>query len=242
MNTTDHDRIVDKIQKLLAKAESTTHQAEADALFAKAQEWMIQYAIDEARLISEGKARHSDPVMVEVVISDPHFRIKASLLGSVCEAHDCKAVILSSKARKCSIVGMPRDIEFVQMLFLGLLMQLTNAQTRNPVPAHEDSRAWRKGIATGFVNEVDRRMKETIQTREQAESKVKGTGTDLVLRDSRQLVDQAFKTAYPNVTISRSRASFGSYGGYSRGVSEGGRADISGGRNTINTDRKGLHR
>ena len=46
-----------KVRALLAKAESTTFEAEAEALFAKAHQLMVRNAIDEAVLHLSGSSR-----------------------------------------------------------------------------------------------------------------------------------------------------------------------------------------
>jgi len=48
--TNDRKKIADKIQKLLAKAESTGHAPEADAFREKAEELMQKHSLTRAQL------------------------------------------------------------------------------------------------------------------------------------------------------------------------------------------------
>ena len=64
----------DMINKLLRKAESTTPE-EAEALFAKAQELMVKYAIDEAMLnAAKGKQREKDDIIAFEMVSVSMYR------------------------------------------------------------------------------------------------------------------------------------------------------------------------
>lgn len=74
-----------KVQALIAKAESTEYGAEAEALYAKAQELMAKYAIDEA-MFRDSKNTDTKPIAVTVVIPDPYAKQKFSLLAGVGES------------------------------------------------------------------------------------------------------------------------------------------------------------
>lgn len=242
----DDERIIDKIQKLLAKAESTNSVHEAEALFAKAQEWMIQYAIDEAKLIATGKQERQDPVAVDATISDPYFREKARLLYYVAKFNGCKSIRTSDRNRRCTIVGMPKDIEFVQILFSSLLIQLAGALTRIDTRHVADAREYRKGFVHGFVNAIYDRLYENNKVRQQAEREVNADGTStstaLVLLDQSMIVKNAFDQLFPNVTYDRPQRSRGSWAGQKAGQSAGRNADVSGGRGRVSGTKGALNR
>lgn len=238
------EKIVTKIQKLLAKAESTNSVHEAEALFEKAQALMVQYAIDEARLVASGKRSRETPVAVDATISDPYFMAKARLLARVAKYNGCESIIISTKARRCTVVGMPSDVEFVQILFSSLLIQLAAALAR--VVPTGDPRAYRKGVVNGYVEEVNKRLYANDQVRQRAKEEVNAdgsaTGTALVLRDNSTDVAAAVKQLFPSITYTVSRASRGSSAGLSAGQSAGARADVSGGRGRVGGTRATLGR
>src|SRR5512134_846180 len=65
---TTQEAWADKISKLLRKAETTTPE-EAEALYAKAQELMAKYAIDEAMLRRAGELSTDEILEEEFVIT-----------------------------------------------------------------------------------------------------------------------------------------------------------------------------
>ncbi len=79
--------ILAKVRALLAKAESTSFEHEADALTAKAQELMARYAIDEAVANAVGGGRKETPSLRRVPVDDPYANPKSSLLAVVSSAN-----------------------------------------------------------------------------------------------------------------------------------------------------------
>ena len=77
----DHDPAINdpvllKVRALLAQAESTTFEAEAEAFTAKAQELMARHAIDAALLWSTAE-RGERPSTIRIPIDDPYVDIKS---------------------------------------------------------------------------------------------------------------------------------------------------------------------
>jgi hypothetical protein len=86
------DAALERVRKLLAKAESTSFEPEALVLFAKAQQLMQAHAITQAMLAKE---RGSDrkPIVFSVTIPAPYAREKAALLHQVARANRCRTVM-----------------------------------------------------------------------------------------------------------------------------------------------------
>lgn len=89
--TNDKQKIAAKIQALIAKAQSTTHEAEAEAFMRKAQEMLEQYQIDLGSLLDA-----DDPVIIdekgfEQTESSPSWY--KDLYIAVAALYGCKAVI-----------------------------------------------------------------------------------------------------------------------------------------------------
>ncbi len=85
-------RYLHRVRSLLAKAESTTFEEEADALTAKAQQLMARHSITAALLASDGggAAGSGGPSARRVGIDDPYEAPKALLLSSVAGANRCR--------------------------------------------------------------------------------------------------------------------------------------------------------
>lgn len=89
--TTDKKKIAAKIQALIAKAQSTEHEAEAEAFMRKAQDLLEQHQIDLGELLDA-----DDPVIID---TDGFEQTEASpswykdLYVAVAGMYGCKAVI-----------------------------------------------------------------------------------------------------------------------------------------------------
>lgn len=89
-NTNSRDKMLDKVRGLLAKAESTEHEAEAEAFFAKAYELIQTYAIDETDLRDAGG---DDPIDTEKVwLPEPYSRAKVEIAFALSRHLGCYVV------------------------------------------------------------------------------------------------------------------------------------------------------
>jgi Protein of unknown function (DUF2786) len=157
------DAVLARIRQLLAKAESTTFEAEALAFTAKAQELMTRHAIDSALVHDTEDDRHDGPITRTVHIDAPYSSAKARLLQTVAQAGRCRAVYY--EARSCSAVaGFPDDVAAVELLFTSLLVQaqgaLAEAARRAPAGTSPRSRGFRSAFLRGFDHRIDQRLRE----------------------------------------------------------------------------------
>lgn len=129
------DDITRKIQGLLRKAEGTDNENEAEAFYAKAQDLMLRYAIDEARLrdLEGAQAAKAKPVKITVDFDWFYAQAKIRMISLIAKANRCKVIInpmaqrLDRKARQVYVIGYERDVENVQILFVSILLQATRA-------------------------------------------------------------------------------------------------------------------
>jgi hypothetical protein len=84
-------RVLQRVTALLAKAESTTFHAEAEAFTAKAQELMTRHAIDRAAALDTGRGGGAVGGR-RVGVDDPYAGPRYLLLSAVAEANRCRAV------------------------------------------------------------------------------------------------------------------------------------------------------
>lgn len=144
----DEQDLIRKISGLLAKAEGTDNEHEANAFFAKAHELMVNYAIEEERVRASRRnvfGTADEPIVVDFMYASyaHHAKAKAALLEVVCRAQHVRAFMYDNrkgsydKARLVreaghtglyesqwvKLVGYEADIAHVKMLFTSLLIQ-----------------------------------------------------------------------------------------------------------------------
>ncbi len=227
MSTPDKNAMLERVRALLAKAEATEFEAEAEALTAKATELMAKYGIDKA--MAEARA-HVTPKPVNKVftIDQPYSQVKGHLLHAVARALHCKGVTLrtSGPTSRVHVFGFESDVELVEMLYTSLLLQMSHATARHPIPGWLRGRevmAERRSFMLGFVGGVSPRL-ETAYALAEEEADDTGTpGTALVLRNRDAAVEDALGAVYPKLT--KTRITWRG-GGYGAGHEAGQRANI----------------
>jgi hypothetical protein len=87
-------RYLERIRALLAKAESTKFEAEAESLVAKAQDLMTRHAIDAAPLSAHTAGMRSGerPTGMRIGVEDPYAQAKVHLLSEIGNASRCRTV------------------------------------------------------------------------------------------------------------------------------------------------------
>jgi hypothetical protein len=156
------DPVLMKVRALLAQAESTSYEAEAEAFTAKAQELMARYAIDAAVLWAQSE-RDERPVTIRLPIDDPYADIKSLLLQRVAYHSRCKAVHHPRYGLE-SVIGFASDIAAAEMLFTSLLVQSQAALQAEAAKAEPGgrtrSRSFRSSFLLSFTRRIDERLAE----------------------------------------------------------------------------------
>jgi hypothetical protein len=149
--------VLTRVRALLAKAESTEFEPEAEALTAKAQELMARYAIDAA-LVAEGAGGGADrPGMRRVLIHDPYAKGKATLLNSVAVANRCEAV-WSKEEGFCTVIGFPTDLAVTDVLFTSLVSQCSAAM-QHASRGVRGARTFRDSFVLAFAVRIGTRLR-----------------------------------------------------------------------------------
>jgi hypothetical protein len=163
MRETTSDAVLARIRHLLAKAESTTFEAEALAFTAKAHELMTHHAIDVAILDTTGSP-HGGPITTTIHLDAPYVSAKAMLLQTVAEVGRCRTVF-DSRVGASALVGFADDVAAVELLFTSLLVQaqsaLAVAARRAPSGANARSRRFRSAFLRGFQHRIGQRLRES---------------------------------------------------------------------------------
>jgi hypothetical protein len=197
------ESVLMKVRALLAKAESTNFEHEADALTAKAQQLMARHAIDEAVANGSAGADREAPHARRVPVDDPYAKAKSSLLGVVASANNVRAV-WDDRFALMTLVGFDTDLEAVDVIFTSLVMQasksmLAKGQVRD-TRGRSRTRSYRQSFYIAFAQRIYERLQAAaVSARVDAE---RDLGRDLlpVLAGRRDEVDDATSKLFPHLT------------------------------------------
>lgn len=223
-------RVLSKVRALLAKAEATTFEGEADAFTAKAHELMSRHSIATAMLEDPDE---SAPAAVRIWHERPYVKAQASLLGAIADAASCRAVYQPG-FEVSTVFGMGTDLDAVELLFTSLLVQsaaeLRAAEAGGGVPSSR-RKSFRNAFHHGYADRVGWRLHEVREAaRREAVDTTPGLHPVLVSRDL--AVDDAVADAFPKVGTMRRSVSNGV--GYRAGDVAGRRADLGPGGRRLN--------
>jgi Protein of unknown function (DUF2786) len=206
------DPVLERVRALLAKAESTTFEAEAEAFTAKAQELMTRHAIDAAMLSARGH-RSEAPITIRVPIDDPYVDAKSLLLQFVAENSRCRAVFYDRLAMS-AVIGFAGDVAATEMLFTSLLVQAHTAMhaaaASASAGAHTRSRAFRSAFLVAYAHRIRERLGEInagVLTEVEAERSVLP-----VLAARSSAVDEAVEEMFGELRASRVRGGYDAAG------------------------------
>lgn len=190
-----------QVRALLAKAESTDFDEEAEALSAKAQELISRYAL--GRLVGEaGQGRdRARPRVRRIWLDSPYVRAKASLVHEVASANRCRAASADDLGFTL-VVGDPVDLEGVEMLVTSLLVQANTAMLRQgrrvDRRGNSRTRAFRQSFLLAYAMRIGERLRMATDDVVTSEG-----GRELlpVLRDHETRVSEAFDALIPHTVL-----------------------------------------
>jgi hypothetical protein len=224
--------MLDRVRALLAKAESTTFPAEAEALTGKAQELIARHSIDEA-LLAAGTERGDLPSGVRLGVETPYAGAKALLVQEVAAANRCEAV-WSDDLGFTTVLGWPADLVAVELLYTSLLVQATAAMLRGRAERRTGSgrrtKVWDESFLNAFALRIGERLRAATEAVTEAATEAAGQtapGSDRllpVLAARGEAVRERLETLFPGVT--RHRLSVRDAEGWSSGTSAADRASL----------------
>ena len=228
-------RLLDRVRKLLAKAEDdSVTPPEAQALTAKAAELMAKYGIDRA-LLAADRPETDKPGDQVLDIDNPWARVKAHLICGLGSALRCQCILLpqARSGTRVHIFGYASDLERTDLLYTSVLIQMWHGLAGAQVPEWSRSvRAWRRSWLLGFATAVISRVRaaeHAATSQATAPGDAGGSRTALVLADRALVVRRNVEHAYP---VTRNARVTYSGSGYSDGYAQGQRADIGASRLT----------
>lgn len=237
------EKYIDKVMKLLAKAEKTTPE-EAEALVAKATELMVRHEIDEAMLATAQGLRVQDTIVEKRILFRGTYSIgQRDLMFAVGRAQGFRLIQGGSGALIWGTwIGFKRDIAAAEMLLTSLLIQQAREANRfmkdNPPPDHATAfekfalkRSHTLGFAEGvgsIIRQARRAATEEAQAAHAAASPDSDTSVALVLKSKDEQVKDWYDTRYGKLRAGRARRLSTSYSARDAGVSAGRSANLGG--------------
>ncbi|MDP3972389.1 MAG: DUF2786 domain-containing protein [Candidatus Nanopelagicales bacterium] len=222
---------LERIRGLLAKAESSTFEAEAAAFTAKAQEMMTRHAIDAALVHGQSAPDRQQPVAVRVPIDAPYADAKSLLLQTVAHAGRCRSFAMDGLAMS-TVVGYPDDVDGVEMLFTSLLLQAQSALADDakhaPAGTRTRSQSYRSAFLLAYTTRIGIRLDEINDAVYAQVNAEKGSAFLPVLRSRSEAVDDYVSRQYGDLTDSHVRGGYDA-AGWASGHAAGQNAQLNSG-------------
>jgi Protein of unknown function (DUF2786) len=206
------DKILSRVRGLLAKAESTTFEEEADALLSKAQELMARHAIDIAMLeaLKVGGTNAPGAMARRMHIDDPYFEAKTILLSVVGQANHCTSVT-DTRLGLVTVFGFDADQDIVELLFTSLLAQATSAMVAagrsTDLGGTSRTKSFRRAFILAYASRIGERLAEAKQAATQSAHTDLGDSFLPVLASRDEQVEAAVNEMFPNLKRTSSRIS-----------------------------------
>lgn len=227
------ERVLERVRALLAKAESTTFEAEAETFTAGAQALMARHSIDAVMLAARRPHGSGDaPMARRVGVDRPYEAPKVLLLDAVARANRCRSV-WSRDLGFVTVVGFHTDLEGVETLFTSLLVQSTSAMSAHGTRAHPGGQSRTRGFRTSFLTAFAHRIGERLQSATDDETAAAmtrpTTGRDLVrvLAERSAEVDASVGELFPAL-VQKSLSTASDAEGWHAGRRAADAADLSG--------------
>ncbi|MBL0749261.1 DUF2786 domain-containing protein [Nocardioides baculatus] len=209
----EHPKLA-KVRALLAKAESTEFDEEAEALTAKAQELISRYALD--RLLAQGPTHdHTDVEVRRLWLDPPYVRPKTLLVSAVASANRCRAAG-ADRLGFSIVVGAAADLDAVELLLTSLLVQADAAMLRHGRRTSASGSTRTKSFRQSFLTAYATRIGERLSEANAVAARAAGAALLPVLRSQEVKVAEEFERLVPH-SIGRA-ASVSNSGGWIAGL------------------------
>lgn len=193
----EHPKLA-RVRALLAKAESTEYDEEAEALSAKAQELISRYALE--RLMGDGVAGDRSDLQVRRLWLDaPYVRAKTLLVSAVASANRCRAAS-ADRLGFSVVVGAAADLDAVELLVTSLLVQADAAMLRHGRRTSASGAARTKSFRQSFLTAYATRIGERLAEANAAVARAAGADLLPVLRSQEAKVAEEFNRLVPHTT------------------------------------------
>lgn len=202
------EKVLAKVRALLAKAESTEFEQEADAFFAKAQELMSRYSLERAVLDADhGRPASGGPGGRRIWLDAPYLSAKSLLVNAVAGANRARAVF-HQHLGFVTVLGDEVDLEIVELLSTSLLLQASRAMVHagRQIDRRGQSRtkSFRQSFLVSYAARIGERLSEASAAAQAEVVHELGDGRLLpVLASRERAVDELFERLFPALTTRR---------------------------------------
>ncbi len=220
--------LVQRVRKLLDKAENTDNAHEAEAFAGKAADLIARHRIDPARLAERGEAANDLELSEMNVGRGAYVRGRISLLANVAEAHDVRMVYQSTPTGSVAfLAGRREDLDLVEVLYSSLHAQVSSQMAMLRRSTGAATQRERRAFLFGFAARIGELLTEAnvAATRASKQATDRGAATALAVRERRERVDEFADRTWGKVR-SASRSAPLAADGFERGVGAADRADV----------------
>jgi hypothetical protein len=227
----DHEPLIDKIRKLLAKAEGTDNPNEAEAFSAKAAALIAAHRIDPEH-VRESLTRGSLGLRRITLGRGAYVRARLALLSAVADHHDCEVVFETHTLGTVAVVaGFEADLDVTELLYSSLHVQASAQMAATRMRTAAATQRWRRSFLLGYA----KRIGELLEAARRRPAPSGGVPTlfDEVLPDvlaREQRVKEFAARAFGRVVAARAAAP-AQASAWRDGHAAAGRADL--GRNRL---------
>ncbi|PSO52747.1 MAG: hypothetical protein BRC31_04210 [Actinobacteria bacterium QS_5_72_10] len=188
-----------RVRGLLAKAEVTEFDEEAEALTEKAQELIARHAVDEA--LAHAGDDVGEPSTRRIPVDPPYAEPKAAVLTQVGEANRCR-VVYSHDLGWVTAIGYEGDLDAIELLATSLLVQATATMARHgsrrDASGRSRTQSFRRSFLFGFAGRIGQRLREA--TEHQTAEAAAGDGRLLPVLSARdERLDAAVAELFPDI-------------------------------------------
>lgn len=193
-------RLLAKVRALLAKAESTEFDEEAEALSTKAQELISRHALDRLLVESPDAAAAAQPGATRLWIDAPYVFAKSTLVSAVAHANRCRS-ILTERLGCCTLIGDEGDLAAVELLVTSLLLQAGTAMRRHGRQTDARGTSRTTSFRQSFLLSYASRIGERLQAATDEAVQVTGRSGELVpvLRRQAERLEATTSALFPEL-------------------------------------------
>lgn len=152
--TIDREALVDRVRKLLAKAESTSNANEAEAFSAKAAQLIAAHRLDPDH-VRDSLDRGTVGLRRIPLGRGAYVRARLALLMAVARSHDCEVVFETGPDGTVAVVaGFDTDLVVTALLYESLHIQAAGRMTMTRLATPAATQRWRRSFLFGYARRI----------------------------------------------------------------------------------------